>query len=305
MQQTTSLLGEARNPVQVIALDSRRSEQVISDKQYLKILQLTDLLSRNLNLEDIVEVFSNEIKALIPHNSYRYACEQLDQPIAKGRKERHSLNYHLTIQQMDLGELTFFRKQPFSTNEVCQFEDLLCALVYPIKNALLYHSAIASANRDPLTGINNRAAMDKWLPREIRLAQRHQHDMVMMIMDMDGFKLINDNFGHDVGDMVLKAVAQVIKSRLRDTDMLFRFAGDEFVCALPHTDEHGAIDVAQRILEGIGQLEMEDCYPDGHLGMSIGLSVLVDGDDFNGLFKRVDQAMYRAKKDGKHRFVVA
>lgn len=305
MQQTTSLLGEANNTVQVIALDSRKSEQVTSDKQYLKILQLTDLLSRHLELKDIVEVFSNEINSLIPHDSYRYVCDQLDEPVTKGKLERHSLNYHLTIQQMDLGELTFHRDQPFSANEVCQFEDLLCALVYPIKNALMYHAAIASAYRDPLTGINNRAAMEKWLPRELRLAQRHQHDLVMMVMDMDGFKQINDSFGHDVGDMVLKAVAQVVKSRLRDTDMLFRFAGDEFVCALPHTDEKGAIDVAQRILKGVGQLELEDCSPDGRLGMSIGLSLLRTNDDFSLLFKRVDQAMYQAKKAGKHRFVVA
>jgi diguanylate cyclase (GGDEF)-like protein len=305
MQQTTSLLGEANNSVQVIALDSRRSEQVVSDKQYLKILQLTDLLSRHLNLKEIIDVFSREIGELVKHNSYRYVSEQLKQPVSKGRVERHSLNYHLTIQQMDLGELTFYRKQPFSTNEVCQFEDLLCALVYPLKNALLYQSAVTSAYRDPLTGINNRAAMDKLLPREVRLAKRHDQRLAMMIMDLDGFKAVNDSCGHDIGDQVLQSVSNVIESSLRDTDMLFRYGGDEFVCALPHTDVQGAIDVAERILEGIRHLDLEECYKAGELGMSIGLSMLHNGDDYNRFFKRVDQAMYRAKKDGKHRFVVA
>ncbi len=305
MQQTTSLLGEARNPVQVIALDSRKSEQVISDKQYLKILQLTDLLSRNLEINDIIRVFSSEVQSLVAHDSYRYVSDQLTKPLRHGKIERHSLHYHLTIQQMDLGELTLYRKQPFSTNEVCQFEDLLCALVYPLKNALMYQSALTSAYRDPLTGINNRAAMDKLLPREVRLAKRHDQRLALMIMDMDGFKKINDDCGHDAGDLVLQEVARVIENSLRDTDMLFRYGGDEFICALPHTDVQGAIDVAERILSSIHDMECDACPQAKQIGMSIGLSMLHAGDNYQRFFKRVDQAMYRAKKDGKHRYVVA
>jgi len=305
MQQTTSLLEEARNPVQVIALDSRKSEQVVSDKQYLKILQLSDLLSRHLTLKEIVSVFSMDINALVPHDSYRYVCEQLKQPLKHGKIERHSLHYRLTIQQMNLGELTLYRKHPFSANEVCQFEDLLCSLVYPLKNALMYQSAVTSAYRDPLTTINNRAAMDKLLPREVRLAKRHDQRLALMVMDMDGFKKINDNCGHDMGDQVLQSVASTIQNSLRDTDMLFRYGGDEFVCALPHTDVQGAIDVAERILAGIKKTDWEDCPEANHVGMSIGLSTLQAGDDYKRFFKRVDQAMYRAKESGKHRFVVA
>lgn len=305
MPQTTSLLGESSNPAQIIALDSRKAEQILSDKQYLKILQLSDLLSRHLDLADILKVFSGEIKPLVPHTSYRYVSEQLSQPVRKGKVDRHSLHYHLTIQQMDLGEITLYRKQPFSTNELCQFEDLLCSLVYPLRNALLYHSAITSAYRDPLTNINNRAAMDKLLPREVRLAKRHDQRLALMIMDLDGFKKINDTCGHDVGDQLLQSVASTIQHCLRDTDMLFRYGGDEFVAALPHTDVQGAIDVAERILGGIKQLAFEECYKPMAIGMSTGLSMLHAGDDFGKFFKRVDQALYRAKNDGKHRVIVA
>ena len=305
MPQTTSLLGETSNPVQIIALDSRKAEQVLSDKQYLKILQLSDLLSRHLDLVDILNVFSGEIRPLVPHTSYRYVSEQLSKPVRKGKVDRHSLHYHLTIQQMDLGEITLYRKQPFSTNELCQFEDLLCSLVYPLRNALLYQSAITSAYRDPLTNINNRAAMDKLLPREVRLAKRHDQRLALMIMDLDGFKNINDSCGHDAGDQLLQAVASTIQHCLRDTDMLFRYGGDEFVAALPHTDVQGAIDVAERILGGIKALASEVCYKSMSIGMSTGLSMLHAGDDFSKFFKRVDQALYRAKKDGKHRVIVA
>lgn len=305
MPQMTPLLGEASNPVQIIALDSRKSEQVLSDKQYLKILQLSDLLSRHLSVEDIIKVFSREIKSLVPHNSFRYVSEKLDEPVRLGKMEVHSLHYHLTIQQMDLGELTVYRKQPFSTNELCQFEDLLCSLVYPLRNALMYQSAICSAYRDPLTGINNRAAMDKLLPREVRLAKRHDQRLALMIMDLDGFKAINDSHGHDTGDQLLQSVASSIRHCLRDTDMLFRYGGDEFVAALPHTDVQGALDVAERILGGIKEIVKDESLQELNVGMSIGLSMLHAGDDFTRFFKRVDQALYRAKKDGKHRVIIA
>ncbi len=305
MPQTTSLSGENKSPLQVIALDSRKSEQVVSDKQYLKILQMSDLLSRTLNLEELLKIFSSEIAALIPHTSYRYSSDHLEKPVRSGKLGQHSLNYHLTIQQMDLGELTLYRTTPFSSNEVCQFEDLLCSLVYPIKNALLYHVAIVSAYKDPLTNINNRAAMDKMLPREIRLAKRHDHRLALMIMDLDGFKSVNDNLGHDVGDRLLVMVAKTIQDVLRDTDMFYRYGGDEFVAALPYTDAQGAIDVANRILKAIRNLEQGVFEETFQIGLSVGLSMLHAGDDFERLFKRVDQALYRAKKDGKHRVVIS
>ncbi len=304
MSNITSLGAPGSEHPQVIALDSRKPEQVVSDKQYLKILQLSDLLSRHLNLEDILKVFSHEIQPLIPHDSYRYTSEQVAEPIRKGKIGRHSLQYRLTIQQMDLGELTLYRSEPFGSNEVCQFEDLLCSLVYPLRNGLLYHTAITSAFSDPLTNINNRAAMEKLLPREIRLAKRHDHRLALMILDLDGFKRINDNHGHDVGDRVLIRVAELIRSCLRDTDMLFRYGGDEFVASLPHTDLQGGIDVAHRILDQVLGLDLESFGIEGSLGMSVGLTMLQAGDDFQRFFKRADEALFRAKRSGKHRVVV-
>lgn len=304
MSNITSLGASGSGHPQVIALDSRNPEQVVSDKQYLKILQLSDLLSRHLNLADILKVFSHEIQPLVPHGSYRYVSDSLGEPMREGDVGPHSLQYRLTIQQMDLGELTLYRDQPFGSNEVCQFEDLLCSLVYPLRNGLLYHTAIMSAYRDPLTDINNRAALEKLLPREISLAKRHDHRLAMMILDLDGFKRINDEHGHDVGDRVLIRVAELIKSCLRDTDLLFRYGGDEFVAALPHTDIQGGIDVAHRVLEQVMDLDLDDLGVTGRLGMSSGLTMLQAGDDFTRFFKRADEALYRAKKSGKHQVVI-
>ena len=118
MPQTTTVIGETANHGQVIALDSRRPEQVVSNKQYLKILQVTDLLSRHLHLNEIMTVFSREVMALVPFDGMRYSCQQLKSPITHGETEGHNLHYHLTLQQMEVGDLTFYRAQPFGTKEV-------------------------------------------------------------------------------------------------------------------------------------------------------------------------------------------
>jgi diguanylate cyclase (GGDEF)-like protein len=304
MPQITPVMGDAKRNAQIIALDSRKSEQVISDKQYLKVLQLSDLLARHLHLKEILDTFSAELQEQVEHSGYRYMQSELSQPIRSGKLEQHSMHYRLSIEDQNLGKLSVYRKQPFNANEVCLFEELLCALVYPLKNALMYQSALKSAYSDPLTGINNRAAMDKLLPREVRLAKRHDQRLALMIMDLDGFKGINDNLGHDAGDRLLRAVASAIGSCLRETDMLFRFGGDEFVAALPYTDSQGALDVAERVLHSIESLAKKPVYAGQSLGLSIGLSMLHAGDNFSLFFKRTDDALYRAKQNGKHRVII-
>lgn len=305
MPQITSLSGADRSKGHIISLDSRKQEQVVSDKQYLKILQLSDLLSRHLVAESVLSVFSAEINSLVNHDSYSYTSDSYSVVVKQGEVRQHSLQYHLTIQQFDLGHLTLYRDQPFSSNEMLQLEELLCSLVYPLRNALLYQSALRSAYRDPLTEINNRLAMEMLLPREIHLAKRHDQKLALMIMDLDGFKEVNDQCGHDAGDRLLRLVSARMQSVLRSTDMLFRYGGDEFVTALPQTEIQGAIDVAQRILEAVPDVRLEDeSQQHCTVGVSIGISMLHSGDDFNSLFKRVDEAMYRAKQSGKHRIIV-
>ena len=116
MPQTTTVIGEtAFNNGQVIALDSRKSEQVVSDKQYLKILQVSDLLSRHLHLNEIMSVFCKEVMALVPHDGMHYSCQQLARPITYGQTQGHHLQYHLTLQQMEVGDLVVISGQSGAT----------------------------------------------------------------------------------------------------------------------------------------------------------------------------------------------
>ncbi len=308
MSQTTQLVNTDKSvpqvPAQVIALDPRSAEQTQGNKKHLRILQLSDLLSRHLDITQIIEAFMAEIADDVNYCGYRFSCSDINATLEHGVIEGFNANYRLKIQNRMLGELTLFKLSSFNSLELCELEDLLCSLIYPIKNALMYQIALKSAYRDPLTGLNNRLAMEMNLPREIDLAKRHSQAMAVLVMDLDGFKAINDGHGHDVGDQVLREVAEVISQVVRNTDLVFRYGGDEFVCGLAQTDTHGAIDVSERIRSSIDKLELSAFGVDGQVQISIGITLVRHGDTFMSTFKRADKALYQAKLNGKNQIII-
>ena len=307
-QTTTQMVNSEKSipqiPAQVIALDPRSGDRAQGHEKHLRILQLSDLLSRNLDIGPIIEAFMDEIAGDVAFCGYRFSCDDINTTVENGMIEGYNANYRLKIQNRLLGELTLFKLNSFNSRELCQLEDLLCSLIYPIKNALMYQIALKSAYRDPLTGLNNRMAMEKNLPREIDLAKRYRQSMALLVMDLDGFKEINDGFGHDVGDQVLREVAEVISHVVRNTDLVFRYGGDEFVGGLAQTDIHGAIDVCERIRGSVERLDLSTFGVSGQVRVSIGITLVREGDNFQLAFKRADKALYQAKQNGKNQIII-
>ncbi len=308
MSQTTQLINSEkpvpRLPAQVIALDPGFDGRIQGDKKYMRVLQLSDMLSRNLDVEPIIEIFMAEIAKELDYCGYRFTCDDIELDMKHGAFEGFNANYRLKIQNRFLGELTLFKPGSFSNEELCGLEDLLCSVIYPIKNALMYKIALKSAYRDPLTGLNNRTAMEKNLPREIDLAKRHSQSMALLVMDLDGFKQINDNCGHDIGDQVLREVAEVISHVVRNTDLVFRYGGDEFVGGLAQTDIQGALDVCERIRCSIENLDLRESGVTGNVQVSIGITLVRLSDNFLSAFKRADKALYQAKINGKNQIII-
>lgn len=308
MSQTNQMISNQKSvaplPAQVIALDPRPERGARNDGKYLRILQLSDLLSRNLEVSQIIESFMGEISNDVTYCGYRFRCDDIGLTLENGVIEGFDANYRLKIQNRLLGELTLFKRSSFGSEELCELEDLLCALIYPVKNALMYQIALKSAYRDPLTGLNNRTAMEKNLPREIDLAKRHSQCMALLVMDLDGFKQINDSQGHDAGDQVLRGVASIISQVVRNTDLVYRYGGDEFVGGLPQTDVHGAIDVSERIRSSIENLDLSELGATGKVRVSIGITLVRQGDNFSSAFKRADKALYQAKINGKNQIII-
>lgn len=304
MSQPTILYSSGKSQAQIISLDARRSEPTGSNKNKIRVLKLSDLLSRNLQLEQIIADFSHEIQSEIPHQGYRFECNELDTALTEGKNHGCNVNYRLTYQGMQLGEITLYRLSRFDKDEIHALENLLCALIFPVKNALMYQTALQSAYSDPLTGLNNRTSMEKNLPREIDLANRHEQPMALMVMDLDGFKQVNDSCGHDAGDQVLQRVGQVMTAALRNTDLLYRYGGDEFVAGLPQTDISGAMDVSERIRNGVEKLDLSADNISSQIFVSLGLTMVRPGDSYLYSFKRADRALYHAKQSGRNRIVI-
>lgn len=304
MPQSTILFENSGSKAPVIALDRYIVEKSVNDEKNIRILKLVHTLSRNLDIEQIIEIFSRELQSQVPHSGYRYQVSDPELDITIGDTAGACANYRLKIQERFLGEISFYRETGFSTEELCDLEDMLCATIYPVKNALMYQIALNSAYSDPITGLNNRAAMEKLLPREIELAHRHAQPMALLVMDLDGFKQINDSNGHDVGDQVLRNVSGVLQSVVRNTDLLYRYGGDEFVGGLSQTDVNGAFEVGERIRRGVEALPGYGEPMAEKFGMSIGITMIREDDDFNIAFRRADQALYKAKQSGKNQIII-
>ncbi|WP_027882835.1 sensor domain-containing diguanylate cyclase [Meiothermus rufus] len=152
-----------------------------------------------------------------------------------------------------------------------------------------------AALTDPLTGLLNRRAFERLFQEELSRARRYNHPLSIFILDLTGFKALNDRLGHVQGDRALIQVGRVLQEESREGDKIFRWGGDEFAVLLPHTSRRGAVQVALRYIQAIQAI----CLEGFSLGVNIGLATYPeDGDDPDTLLSRADTRMYRAKALG-------
>jgi diguanylate cyclase (GGDEF)-like protein len=264
------------------------------------LADVTQALQTTLSLERMIELFSLKLNELVPHSGVRYRNTDLNLEVRHGRQGRHSCTYRLTLGDEPLGKLTLRRSEKFTESELETVERLVCGLLYPLRNALLYQDAISMARRDPLTGTSNRAALDDVLRREISHAGRHGSQCALLMVDIDHFKQVNDRYGHIVGDCALKAVAGITDGTMRDGDQLFRYGGEEFVVLLRETGLRGARRLAERIRSNIAKTPCHCSGAELSLTVSIGISAFAAGDTPLSLFVRADEALFEAKAAGRN-----
>lgn len=263
--------------------------------------KLTTLLQTTIELEPLFELFFGQLQHLIKLNSCQFQNTDRNILIKLGSVNAHTCDYSLTIQQQYLGNITFSRKQRFSDSELAQLETLLGTLVYPLRNALNYRDAINQALSDPLTGLGNRGALENALEHQWHMAQRYEQDHGVLMIDIDHFKNINDTYGHDTGDYVIKSVANTISSTTRQTDLSFRYGGEEFLVLLNKTTVMGSTIIAERIRENIAALQLVDNKNKPFkVTVSVGGSHLRAGTDKHTLIKEADTALYKAKQSGRN-----
>jgi len=176
-----------------------------------------------------------------------------------------------------------------------------------LANIQLRDNLREQAIRDPLTGLFNRRYMTEALDQCYSRAERTASSIAIMMIDLDHFKLFNDNFGHDAGDHVLKAVSQVLIDSIRQEDIACRYGGEEFCIVCPSTDDQQALLIAERIGKGIRSLELNmNQLSLGTVTTSIGVATYPDhAKTMDEVISIADEALYLAKKNGRDRVEIA
>jgi len=212
---------------------------------------------------------------------------------------------------------------PFSaTKEAIDFNRLSIVAFFLLTLALLLGSTYVMLNnlgnkldaaqaalleasiRDELTGLHNRRYLMTRFNEEFERARRKGTTLGLLMMDIDHFKVVNDNYGHPAGDEVLRSVGQILASMLRDYDVGGRYGGEEFAVVLAETTPADMVRLAERIREVIEQRQDHGNATGIHITISIGVAVLNDTDTTETLLQRADSALYKAKEAGRNRTVL-
>ncbi|MEQ8232744.1 MAG: diguanylate cyclase [Gammaproteobacteria bacterium] len=162
------------------------------------------------------------------------------------------------------------------------------------------------AIRDSLTGLYNHSATIELLDQMLHQSHRYDFPVTVLMLDIDHFKHVNDTYGHQVGDAVLETVSRALLDALRDSDVVGRYGGEEFLIAMPHADALAARDFGERLLRRMRAIDIAGA-PQFHLSASIGISVCHARDRRMGaaeLIGRADEALYRSKREGRDRLTV-
>lgn len=165
-----------------------------------------------------------------------------------------------------------------------------------------YDDAMQRAVTDGLTGLINHAHFKELLGLEVGRSKRYGNHLTLLLLDIDFFKKINDTYGHLIGDVVIRRVAQALKGRVRDCDQVARYGGEEFAIVLPQTDLPGAYIVAERIRQHVRDMRFhnEEQQPIPAVTVSIGVAQLRKTDTLLTLVERADHALYAAKRGGRN-----
>ena len=205
----------------------------------------------------------------------------------------------MNISRTDVGD--------FSEANLRLLELLAEQAAIAISNAHLHAQFSREANRDTMTGLPNRRALDGKLERALEQAHRTGYSFAVVMMDLDGFKMINDNYGHPVGDQVLRTLFSYLQMGVRSNDFLARYGGDELTLVIPKSDLTIARVVTDKLLKRLKDYSFD--LPDGkdaELGMSGGIALYpIHGRTPAELLRAADQALYRAKKYNRGAFEIA
>jgi diguanylate cyclase (GGDEF)-like protein len=319
-------------------LDAALSSEVTEEKRYAEVMvEITRTLSSSLNSEEILFAIVSRVRDVL--SAIECSIIRIDPKTNRGYITVKSANPSIRSREVDLRDYPELRQaynsrrilvvphaKPYGLVAVPMvFQDTVLGLIHvraeklnalseanlrffeimastaanALRNAQLFEEVEHRARTDFLTGLPNHRFFQTTLSIELGRAQRHNHNLSLLIIDLDFLKEVNDRFGHPNGDMVIRSVADTIRSNCRECDFAARYGGEEFTVILPETSLAGATEVAERIRERIAAGRFPGI---GSVTASIGISSFpVNALTKEDLIRVADQALYIAKNGGRDR----
>lgn len=266
--------------------------------------RLLVLLQQSLDIETILKFFFYTVSHEFMLQAATYENNIFHIHWQTGNPATHRIQYRLTHEHTYLGEVNLSRKTKFTEAEIERLELFTSLLIFPIKNALMYHNALKKSLTDPLTQAGNRVALEHTLRQSMDVSKRYASPFSVLLIDIDRFKQVNDTYGHPAGDFIIQEVAACLGEGSRTADVLFRYGGEEFVIILPKTEENGALVIAERLRAKIAGRSFVYKDQDIPITVSIGCSSYTENDTQESLLSRTDNALYEAKREGRNRVKV-
>lgn len=252
------------------------------------------------------EIVGKPLDTLLPHRYKSGHAAKVDEFHSKGSPARymgdrksHLLGLHADGTEVMLGATIL----TVATDD----GPIMVAMLRDIGERIKLQQELAHmASADPLTGQLNRRAFLESLEREWHRANRYKTELSLLMFDLDRFKSINDTYGHDLGDQVIRGFCELVRSSLRDIDVFGRWGGEEFIAALPHTDLRSARSTAERIRETFSNRLFEATgFEAFSVTVSIGVSDIRAGRiSLQQMIKDADNALYEAKNAGRNQVVI-
>jgi len=231
-----------------------------------------------------------------------------DTPLPSGTRSLIAIPVRRSDAEPIIGVLVLGRERRngFSFSDSHAAQDLSTIAAGALDTAWAWQDATLSAKTDQLTGLPNRRAFEEEFARMIAETDRYGREAALVIVDVDHFKQVNDTYGHEAGDQVLKAIGATLLAMARTTDKVARLGGEELAMLLPQTDQVGAMEAAERCRKAIEALSVRTNVGTVRVTASFGVAMYQERSGAAGvLFDRADQALYAAKHGGRNRVELA
>jgi diguanylate cyclase (GGDEF)-like protein len=261
---------------------------------------------QSIELEELAKTYFELLTVKLPCTSIKISFAEQNlffgNSTQNARSMKISLDYGHPFGAPQHAQLAYVFSQVLTPGQRKLLSEIHAIYAMGLKHALEYYRIRQLATKDMLTGLCNRSHFNDSIQKLISMSIRNHHTFGLLVLDLDNFKQVNDNHGHQQGDEVLIEFANVLTSSLRECDHAFRFGGDEFCCLLIDSDQEANEQIAKRIQSTINEHPL---FKEHKVTTSVGATTFDEQDTQKSLFKRADMALYEAKHSGKNLFKAA